>query len=233
MTDVEIFPAFGYGSDEHVTTLVRKRHTCVDQVSKIATFHSRDTKLQLDVAVEMGENETSCPIIEFQKIQHPEMLGEGLVARIRIEEGQTISFVLRKDIPDHVTEHITTLVLDAQQHATQSFWYNFISQSKYKGRWREVVSRSLMILKMMTYGKWLNHPVPLYLIQCRAHGSHHCRAHFLSSRRHRRCQKLGLSILLGSRLELYHLHLAPPWFQSRSRCVHGIYHGALRPFSWT
>lgn len=151
--DVEIFPAFGYGSDEHVTTLTRKRHTCNDSVSKIATFHSRDTKLQLDVAVELGDNETSCPIIEFQKVQHPEMLGEGIVARIRIEEGQTISFVLRNDIPNHVTEDITTLVLDAQQHATQSFWYNFITQSKYKGRWREVVSRSLMILKMMTYGR--------------------------------------------------------------------------------
>lgn len=122
-------------------------------MSKVATFRSKDVQLQLDVAVDKGENETSCPSITFRKEKREGIHGEGLVAQICIEEGQTISFVLRNDLQQHVTEHITTEVLDAQQHATQSFWYNFIAQSKYKGRWREVVSRSLMILKMMTYGK--------------------------------------------------------------------------------
>ncbi|KAJ9429020.1 Six-hairpin glycosidase-like protein [Fusarium oxysporum] len=122
-----------------------------DNKSKVASFHSKDIQLQLDVAIEKGENETSCPLITFRKEKRPGVNGEGLVACIRIEEGQTISFVLRNDIEHHVTENITIDVLDAQQHSTQSFWYNFIAQSKYKGRWREVVSRSLMILKMMTY----------------------------------------------------------------------------------
>lgn len=81
------------------------------------------------------------------------MLGEGLVAQIKIHEGQAISFVLRNDISNHVTESISAHILDVQQHDTQAFWYNFISQSKYKGQWREVVSRSLMILKMLTFGK--------------------------------------------------------------------------------
>ena len=79
------------------------------------------------------------------------MLGEGVVACIKVSEGQAISFILRNDIPNHVTENITTAVLDTQQHDTQSYWFNWISKSKYKGRWREVVARSLMILKLMTY----------------------------------------------------------------------------------
>ncbi len=66
------------------------------------------------------------------------MLGEGVVAHIHLEEGQAISFVLRDDIPDHVTAAVTTEVVDLQQHDTQSYWYNWISKSKYKGRWREV-----------------------------------------------------------------------------------------------
>lgn len=122
--------------------------------SKVATFHSKDDKLQLDVALENGEDNKCEPMIIFKKVKRPGLPGEGLVARIQIYEGQTMSFVLRNDVPDHVTKNITTLVLDSQQHDTQSFWYNFISQSKYRGRWREVVSRSLMILKMMTYGKF-------------------------------------------------------------------------------
>lgn len=79
------------------------------------------------------------------------MLGEGVVATIDVVEGQSVSFVLRNDIPNHVTENITSTVLDTQQHDTQTYWYNWISKSKYKGRWREVVARSLMILKLMTY----------------------------------------------------------------------------------
>ncbi|KAF4468361.1 glycoside hydrolase family 15 [Fusarium albosuccineum] len=149
--DVEIFPSFNYGRDPHETTLFQEHHTPADAKSKVAAFHSKDIKLQLDVALEKGEDEASCPAITFKKEKRPGMLGEGLVAQIRIQEGQAISFVVRNDLENHVTEHISTAVLDSQQHATQSFWYNFIGQSKYKGRWREVVSRSLMILKMMTY----------------------------------------------------------------------------------
>lgn len=135
-----------------MTTIIHESHTTSTEQSKMATFHSKDVKLQLDVALEKGDDDKSCPEITFRKEKRPGMLGEGLVARVHIEEGQAMSFVLRNDIPNHITESITTLVLDGQQHDTQTFWYNFIAQSKYKGRWMEVVSRSLMILKMMTYG---------------------------------------------------------------------------------
>lgn len=150
--DVEIFPAFGYAQEPHTTTICQDVHTEESVESKTATFHSKDVKLQLDVAVEGGEDDKTCPVIVFKKVKRPGMLGEGLVARVQIRAGQAVSLVLRNDVPNHVTKHITVSVLDTQQHDTQSFWYNFISQSKYKGRWREVISRSLMLLKMMTYG---------------------------------------------------------------------------------
>ncbi len=66
------------------------------------------------------------------------MLGEGVVARFSVAEGQAISFVLRNDVPNHVTENITSSVLDSQQHDTQSFWYNWISRSNTRAggrRW--------------------------------------------------------------------------------------------------
>lgn len=116
------------------------------------TFHSKDLKLQLDVTIDRGEEDgETCPTVVFKKVKRPGMLGEGVVASIVVQEGQAISFILREDIPNHVSEHITSPLLDSQQHDTQSFWYNWISKSKYKGRWREVVSRSLLILKLMTY----------------------------------------------------------------------------------
>lgn len=152
IVDVEIFPAFGYGKDPHETTLLQDVHTSDNRESKIGTFHSKDVKLQLDVAVDK-EDAHSYPDIPFQKVKREAMLGEGITSRFTLRAGQSVSFILRNDIPNHIAQVITDQILDIQQHDTQTFWYNFISQSQYKGRWREVVSRSLMILKLLTYGK--------------------------------------------------------------------------------
>ncbi|KAI3543415.1 glycosyl hydrolase family 15 [Colletotrichum abscissum] len=159
--DIEIFPAFQYASESHVTTIIEPTHTA-NSPSKAVTFHSEHYKMQLDVTIDdvVPESEADAsapaaaapaPSITFRKEKRDGMLGEGVVAHLEITEGQAVSFVLRNDKPDHVTENVTTAVLDGQQHDTQSFWYNWISKSKYKGRWREVVNRSLMLLKMLTY----------------------------------------------------------------------------------
>lgn len=148
---MEIFPAFGYGQEIHVTTIHQETQHPDGEESKVATFHSKDVKLQLDVVAESA-NGRKHPTITFTKQRRNGMLGEGLVARVEIKAGETLSFVLRNDISNHVDEVVTTGLLDNQQHDTQVFWQDFIAQSKYQGRWMEVVSRSLMILKMLTYG---------------------------------------------------------------------------------
>ncbi|ATY61850.1 glycosyl hydrolase [Cordyceps militaris] len=148
--DVEIFPAFGYGQEVHVTTVHRGTQSPAAEESKVATFHSKDVKLQLDVVAE-SVNGATRPSISFTKQRRDGMLGEGLVARVEIRAGEALSFVVRNDIDNHVDEFITTELLDMQQHDTQVFWQDFIAQSKYTGRWVEVVSRSLMILKMLTF----------------------------------------------------------------------------------
>ncbi|KAK4250786.1 glycoside hydrolase [Corynascus novoguineensis] len=150
--DVELFPAFGYAAEPHTTNILQEEGIPHGSQSKTATFHSENTKLQLDVIIDRGEdNDTNWPVVRFKKAKKPDMLGEGVVACIDICEGQAVSFVIRNDVEKHITENITSAVLDTQQHDTQTYWYNWISTSKYKGRWREVVSRSLMILKLMTY----------------------------------------------------------------------------------
>jgi GH15 family glucan-1,4-alpha-glucosidase len=108
--------------------------------------------MQLDVTIDKGEEDVeTCPAVIFKAVKRPGMLGEGVVAKIIVQEGQAISFVLRNDIDHHITQRITSEVLDLQQHDTQAFWNNWVSKSKYQGRWREVVARSLLLLKLMTY----------------------------------------------------------------------------------
>lgn len=120
--------------------------------SKTVSWSSEVLNLQLDVTIDHGEKHVdSYPVVSFTKERRDGMLGEGVVAHIHLLAGQAISFILREDISDHVSKEISTEIVDVQQHDTQSFWYNWISRSKYKGRWRESVNRSLMILKLLTY----------------------------------------------------------------------------------
>lgn len=152
VVDIEIFPAFGYAKAPHTTTIEMPVHEPGCHESKTVTFHSADVKLQLDVVIDKGEEDVdTCPSVSFKKVMREGMLGEGVVAHVTVAEGQAISFILRNDIPNHVTVDITSEILDQQQHDTQMFWYNWINRSQYKGKWREVVARSLLILKMLTY----------------------------------------------------------------------------------
>ncbi|KAI0818194.1 Six-hairpin glycosidase-like protein [Xylaria sp. FL0064] len=152
--DVEVFPAFDYGRGSHETKILQQIQTSQGSQSKTVTFRGEHEKFQLDVCVSdhgvLLESAIS-PVVNFEKVQRSGMKGEGVVGRVTLQEGQSVSFILRQDLPNHITPNITTAVLDSQQHDTQQFWYNWLSKSRYKGAWREVVTRSLMILKMLTY----------------------------------------------------------------------------------
>ncbi|KAI1656662.1 glycoside hydrolase family 15 protein [Daldinia decipiens] len=150
--DVDVFPAFDYARESHTTTILQTVQGVDSPQSKTVTFHSNSLKLQLDVTIDCGGGESdTCPTLLFKKVQREGMKGEGVVANFTLQEGQAISFVIREDIPNHVTENITSPVLDARQHDTQAYWFNWLSKSSYKGAWREVVIRSFMILKLLTY----------------------------------------------------------------------------------
>ncbi|KAI0120255.1 glycoside hydrolase family 15 protein [Hypoxylon sp. NC0597] len=150
--DVNVFPAFDYARESHTTTILQNIGETDSPQSKTVTFHSKSLKLQLDVTIDCGGGEAdTCPNLIFKKVQKDGMKGEGVVAHFTLQEGQAVSFVIREDIPNHVTQNITSEILDSRQHDTQSYWFNWLSKSSYKGGWREVVMRSLMILKMLTY----------------------------------------------------------------------------------
>jgi GH15 family glucan-1,4-alpha-glucosidase len=71
------------------------------------------------------------------------------VASFTISEGDTVSFVLT-----HLASHLEIPPaldpLDARESALK-LWRDWSSQSNYEGPWREVVQRSLITLKALTY----------------------------------------------------------------------------------
>ncbi len=74
--------------------------------------------------------------------------GPAATARFRLEQGQGEWFVLQPCGSGPRWEGDTVHVSLA---ATRDFWRNWLSHSNYDGRWREMVQRSAITLKLCTY----------------------------------------------------------------------------------
>ena len=121
---MECFPAFNYARDKHETTITAAG----------AFFSSPLTSLQLS---------TSLPL---------QQSGEGLIAEFTLQEWQTVTFALTGFIPDADRSRLLTETEVDQLFAqTVEYWRGWLSKCSYKGRWREMVERSALVLKLLTF----------------------------------------------------------------------------------
>jgi len=162
--EVEIFPAFNYARDRHSTQIVSARdepgmrangsiHGTEDRQTVV--FKSDSLGLQLDVIINYDSSSSDIQNIRkqrsnFQLQSRESLLGEGITASIHLMEGVGVSFILR-DLSDTNAENPTKGLICELQEDTLRYWSKWISQCNYKGRFREVIERSLMILKLLTY----------------------------------------------------------------------------------
>ncbi len=129
---VEVRPRFDYG---------RAPHT-LEVTSEGFVFRSGDLHLTLSPTGTRtaGDGEDQL---------HVERMGEDVRITLTLHEGETAGMVLEsmggqpRRIPP---AELRRLVDD-----TTSFWRNWVHKSTYRGRWREIVSRSAITLKLMTY----------------------------------------------------------------------------------
>jgi GH15 family glucan-1,4-alpha-glucosidase len=121
--EVEVAPRFNYARAAH--TAVASRHGIV--------FRSPEMALALTA-------------------NRPLELQEGDAhATFTLTEGETESFVLEPlgagEEPRAPSGSETTTLLEE----TVAYWRRWLSQSRYTGRWREMVHRSALTLKLLTY----------------------------------------------------------------------------------
>jgi GH15 family glucan-1,4-alpha-glucosidase len=118
-------PAFNYGRTPHKTNIV----------SNGAMFKTED----LDMAL------VSDVPLEFD--------GNGVCARFTLDQEQTITFVLRELQPGEKDCGLPLKEQEAQIifEDTVQYWQKWLSQCIYRGRWQEVVERSALVLKLLTY----------------------------------------------------------------------------------
>jgi GH15 family glucan-1,4-alpha-glucosidase len=121
--DVRCEPAFNYARDPHRTTLMENG----------AVFDAPGISLVLRSQVPLARTE------------------RGVSCEVTLEEGDESAFVLAtmpgaEEIGPCTRSAVTELLT-----GTLDFWRRWISRSRYNGRWREMVERSALVLKLLTY----------------------------------------------------------------------------------
>jgi GH15 family glucan-1,4-alpha-glucosidase len=118
---IECEPRFGYGRDCHST-----------QVSANgAVFRSPTLTLALHARIKLDATHS------------------GVAAEFSLSAGDTVTFALAEAAEDTLppTESAARVALEE----TVAYWHDWVSRSRYTGRWREIVHRSALTLKLLTY----------------------------------------------------------------------------------
>jgi len=122
---VECYPAFNYARDSHETLISPGG----------ASYHSQGLSLGLASNIALKQNSQG----SFSEFDITEGGASAIFVlhKIEKEEGCTLSFS-EKQAESRFTNTI-------------EYWRKWLSQSTYKGRWREMVNRSALILKLLTF----------------------------------------------------------------------------------
>jgi GH15 family glucan-1,4-alpha-glucosidase len=138
-------------SDDDPPLLMRK----VRVVSGEATFHMRcavrhdyaraDTRARMDgqTVVFSAEGQPSMRLTSDQPLR---LEAESAIASFTLRRDQNAEFLLGGEADPRFKEGIAELCVQR----TLKFWRDWIGKSNYRGRWREMVNRSALALKLLT-----------------------------------------------------------------------------------
>jgi GH15 family glucan-1,4-alpha-glucosidase len=76
--------------------------------------------------------------------------GRDVRAHVRLRSGDTATFALER-IESGSPPELSDAEVAAEFDATVAFWRDWLRRSRYSGRWREMVDRSALTLKLLTY----------------------------------------------------------------------------------
>ncbi|MEV0803729.1 glycoside hydrolase family 15 protein [Kribbella sp. NPDC050281] len=129
--DVDIAPRFDYGRKSHQWHATEHGGVCTSDGSAL-TFH---------IVREPGD----------ERLARPRIGDTGDVQfSVSLEAGQ-VRGVMLETAADGPPREIRAAEAQRLLDETARFWRTWLAQSTYKGRWREMLQRSAITLKLMTY----------------------------------------------------------------------------------
>jgi GH15 family glucan-1,4-alpha-glucosidase len=120
---LELKPRFNYGRDEHT----------IDQYEHGVVFRSPNLCLALQ-----GTKPIAC--------DHADAHSE-----FTLRVGETVTFVLESVAADYIPREYSEHETRESYERTIAYWRRWLAQSRYRGRWREMVDRSALVLKLLTF----------------------------------------------------------------------------------
>ncbi|WP_089103532.1 glycoside hydrolase family 15 protein [Streptomyces hyaluromycini] len=120
---VRVAPRFNYGADPHTLRIL----------DDTALFESAAKSLLLTSTVALeGDGPDAC-------------------ADFKLSEGESAVFALDQAGEDIAPRGCARVEAERQFETTVCYWRRWLHQSRYRGRWREMVHRSALTLKLLTY----------------------------------------------------------------------------------
>jgi GH15 family glucan-1,4-alpha-glucosidase len=89
----------------------------------------------------------SCPAMALYSSTALRQQAQDVTSEFTLRAGQKATFIFGGVRPPDQQPEME--FLDQRFHATSRFWKGWIAKSKYKGRWRETVNRSALMLKLL------------------------------------------------------------------------------------
>ncbi|MER7805331.1 glycoside hydrolase family 15 protein [Streptomyces parvulus] len=118
-----VAPRFEYGTKPHTLRMVEES----------AVFESDDLSLGLSSTVALHADDAD------------------VVTDFKLSEGESAVFALDRVSDDVALRSCPSQEAEQQFSATVAYWRRWLSASTYRGRWREMVHRSALTLKLLTY----------------------------------------------------------------------------------
>ncbi|MER6615663.1 glycoside hydrolase family 15 protein [Streptomyces xantholiticus] len=118
-----VAPRFDYGAQPHT----------MQMLGEVVVFQSMNTSLALTATVPVESD------------------GPDVRADFKLAEGESAVFALDQVGGDVAPRGCPRFEAEEQFVATVAYWRRWLSASRYRGRWREMVHRSALTLKLLTY----------------------------------------------------------------------------------
>jgi GH15 family glucan-1,4-alpha-glucosidase len=155
---VSVRPA-GAGEQDIPTRLVRRAKTvrgeirfrivCAPRFHYGQTLHKVDQTSEREII--FSEEGDGTLILRLRSLDVPLRHENGnAVAEFTLRAGETAAFVLEEVRPGEAAGCDSREAVAASFKETMNFWHGWLARSTYHGRWREMVNRSALTLKLLT-----------------------------------------------------------------------------------
>jgi len=132
--EMEIQPRFDYGRASHTIE--------AHEAGAIFRMEGGDTHLTVHTAGKRRDAAEGGVVVE--------RAGDGLRATLTLREGESGRGVVLESMGGE-PRSLDPAELDRMASDTAAYWKRWLGRSTYTGRWREMVTRSAMTLKLLTY----------------------------------------------------------------------------------